>query len=329
MKTILIVGSCLLLILFLFTNCAQIAGGISKKKAAKNIDEFLKKEYKGKLAYKNLSRAFNTATMNPNSFFIHVYNKKNPEIEFYTYIDAKKIVTNKYATSYKIKLEEQYQRIVEYYNTEQKVITEFSNDTLSVDFLDNEIIALNFNYEINAEELKTFCTKFLNRLNESYEILHNGTSRKLLVKTPNFNDGLVSIPLQIEEQQQWSIGYYFLAENLVNAEAFKTKIESNIQAKLDQHYPYYKINEYKKVFLDKSSLSKGAWVQYLLDTRINNEENEKYENPLVGIYIVYFDFETNFIYRGEMLTENNGVISYEEEINKIKKALNEEGIVTE
>ncbi|QDO94487.1 hypothetical protein FNB79_11095 [Formosa sediminum] len=328
MKTIIIIGACLLLILIICTNCAQIVGGISKKKAAKNIDEYLEREYQGKLTYKYLSRAFNTATMNPNSFFIHVYHKKVPEIEFYTYIDAKKIVTEEYATSFKIKFEEDYQRQVEYYNTAQNIIADFKSDTLTVAFLDNETIDFNFNYEINSEALKVITTKFLKRLNASYEILNNGFSRKLLVKTPNYKDGLVSIPLQIEEEQHWSIDTYFLADHLIHADAFKTKILQNIQAKLDKQYPYYKIDDNKKVFLDKSSLSKGAWVQYLFDTRINTKEHEKYENPLTGIYIVYFDYDTNFIYNGEMLTETNGSVSYEVEIQNIHEALHNAGVIT-
>jgi len=328
MKTIIIIGVFLLLLILLLSSCSQIFGGLSKKEAAKNIDEYLEKEYHGKLAYKYLSRAFNAATMNPNSFYIHIYDTEIPEIEFYTYIDVKKIITEEYAASYKIEFEEKYQNMVEYYEAEQAVISDFKGDTLSVEFLDQEVIILNFKNEIKSEELELVIAKFLNRINESYETLNNGVSRKLLIKTPSYPEGLVSIDLDIEEQQ-WFVNHYSLAENLVNSQVFKTKITSNIQAKLDEGYPYYKIDEYRKVFLDKSSLSKGAWVQYLLDTRINNGDNKKYVNPLTGIYIVYFDFETNFIYRGELLTKENDKASYDEEISKIKKALNEEGIITD
>ncbi|MEJ4089206.1 hypothetical protein [Galbibacter orientalis] len=319
MKTIIIIGLCLLGILLLFTNCAQIVGGISKKQASKNLEEYLEREYNGELTYKNLNRFFNAATMNPNSFSVHIYHKKNPDIEFYTHFDAKKILIADYIASYHIEFNDLYQKALKYHEAKQAVIVDFKSDILDVKY-GLAVIELIFKEALTSDTLEEIITKFVDKLNASYDVLNNGYEHSLLVKTPSYPEGFITVPLKLEDNM-WKVHAFHLSENVTNFELFKIKIENNIQTKLELTYPYYKISEYRKIFLDKSSLSKGAWVQYLEDTRINNKENEKYQNPLKGIYIVYFDLESRFIYRGEMLTEKNDITTSNKELKEIRAAL--------
>ena len=120
-----------------------------------------------------------------------------------------------------------------------------------------------------------------------------------------------------------------LSESINNFEAIKLKIESYIQVKLDANYANFKMNGNRKIYLDKSSLSKGAWIQYLDDKNVKNNSNGPWKNPQKGIYIVYFDLQSSFIYRGEMLTEDNDKTSFDEELTQIIETIEEEGIRTQ
>lgn len=316
-----------LLILFVLTGCLKYIG-ISKKQATQNLKSYLDREYHGSLTFSHLNRFFNAASMDPNIFSVLIFNKQIPEIEFYTHINVKNILENDtlplYPREESITIDHLYKDAVKRYDTRQVIIADFKKDIPEITFT-VDIISLNFKEGLDADVLEAVLKRFINRLNQSYDDLNSAFEFSLLIKTPVYPEGFINIPLESEDGK-WYARPFMLSENITNFEAFKAKIETSIQTKLDVSYPNFKINDYRKLYVDKRSLSKGAWVQYLDDKSVHNTPNGKWENPQKGVYIVYFDLQTQFIYRGEMLTEENYKTSYDEEIIQIYDAITAEGL---
>ncbi|WP_458627060.1 hypothetical protein [Winogradskyella sp. PC D3.3] len=327
MKIEIVSVICLGIIALIVVGCVNYIG-ISKKQAAQNLKAYLDREYQGELSYSDLKRFFNAATIDPNIFGVLIYNKEIPEIEFYTYINAKHILEDDtlplYAKSDSITFEDLYQEAVKRYKTRQTIKADFKKDIPEIEFT-TDAIHLIFDEDLNPEVLELLLTRFVKRLNQSYEDLDSIFKYRLLIKTPEHPDGFIDIPLE-SDGYQWHAQPITLSENCNNFEDFKTLIEAAIQAKLDTAYPHFKINDYRKLYLDKTSLSKGAWVQYLDDKNVHNTLDGIWVNPQKGIYIVYFDLQTQFIYRGEMLTEDSDKMTYNERVAKIKEALAAEGL---
>ncbi|PZW42491.1 hypothetical protein LX95_00803 [Mesonia algae] len=328
MKFVILVAVFLLIILLITTGCAQIVGGISQKKAATNLEQYLQIKYNGQLTFKDLNRYFNAATMDPNIFSVVVYDKQVPEIEFYTHINAKTILENDtlplYPKADAIVFDDLYREILKRYNIRQEVIADFKAEISKIVFSDNDI-EFTFNEDLNPNKLNDIVTRFINRLNQSFKQIDSAYELSLLIKTPEYPGGFINITLDIENAQ-YTPGPYLLSENLTNFEMLETKLEAYMQAKLDTNYPYFKIISHRKIYMDKSSLSKGAWIQYLDDKRVKNTESGRWVNPQKGLFVVYFDLQSSFIYRAEMLSEENDKTSKDQENLQIKEALEAEGI---
>ena len=328
MKTTILSVICILIVVLIVSGCANYIG-IPKKKAASNLKAYLQREYDGKLTFNDLRLFFNAATMDPNMYTVHIFDKKIPEIEFYTHLNLKNILEDDSLPMY-AKLDEMtfdilYKEALKYYNTKQVIIADFKNEISEIIF-NHEVIELNFNINLSPEELNDITTRFISRLSQSINDLDSAYNQNLLIKTPQYPQGFITIPLEAKNFK-YKIEPYFLSESMADFKALEKKIEANIQAKLDSTFPKYKINDNRKIFMDKSSLSKGAWVQYLDDKTIKNGGNEKWKNPQKGLYIVYFDLQSSFIYRGEMTTENNDKTSYDEELEQITNVIEAEGLI--
>ncbi|WP_159023679.1 hypothetical protein [Formosa sp. L2A11] len=330
MKIIIITGVCLLIVLFFATGCTRLFGGVSKGKASANIETYLQREYNGKLAFSHLTRFFNAATMDPNMYGVLIYNKEIPEIEFYTHLNVKHILVNDtlpmYAKSDSKTFNDLYKNAVEQYETRQAVIADFKNEIPEITFSTEEI-DLNFNRDLEPSELEDVVTRFIDRLNQSFETLNTGYQFRLLIKMASHPDGFIIIPLDIKDSKRFQKPMV-LSVKAAGFESLKAMILNNIHAKLEKPYPYFKATEYSKIYMDKSTLSRGAWVQYLEDKRIVNDGKGKWKNPQTGLYVVYFDLDTKFIYRGELLTNENDSTSYREELRKIIGTIEAEGIRT-
>ncbi|WP_179352054.1 hypothetical protein [Winogradskyella vidalii] len=327
MKITIVSIVCLVIVALIVSGCANYIG-ISKKNAAKNLRAYLQREYDGKLTFRDLNRFFNTATMNPNIFSVLIYDKNIPEIEFYTHINVKTLLEDDmlpmYATADAITFDNLYQEALQNYKIRQAVITDFKNEIPEIIFSHDTII-LNFDTDLSPEKLTKTITRFIGRLNQSFKALEGAYNMSLHIKTPEYPEGFLKIPLAIETQK-YNSEPYLLSEAMVGFEALKTKIEANIQAKIDTDYPHFKISKNRKIIMDKSTLYKGAWLQYLDDTRVKNSNDGKWINPQKGLYVVYFDLQSLFIYRGEMLTEENDKLSSTEESQLILKTIEEEGL---
>jgi len=319
---------CIVIVALIAYGCSNYIG-IPKKKAASNLKAYLQREYNGKLTFNDLNLFFNAATMDPNMYTVHIFDKEIPEIEFYTHLNLKDILENDslpmYAKSDEMTFDILYKEALKRYNTRQAVIGDFKNEISDILF-NHEIIELSFNTNLTPEALKDIITRFINRLNQSIDDLDSAYNQSLLIKTPQYPEGFITIALE-SENYKYKIAPYFLSEQMADFKALEKKVKANIQAKIDHTFPKFKINDHRKIFIDKSSLSKGAWVQYLDDKTIKNTGNGKWENPQKGLYIVYFDLQSLFIYRGEMITKNNDKTSYDEELQQITNAIKAEGLI--
>ena len=329
MKITIISIICILIIGLIVAGCANYIG-IPKKKAAANLEEYLQKKYKGRLAFSDLSLFFNAATMDPNMYGMLIYDKDIPEIEFYTHLNLKNILENDslpmYPTIDSMTVDDLYKGAVKRYEARQAVKADFKNEIPEIHF-STEIIDLNFKADVKPNELEAIVARFIDRLSQSIEELDSAYQFSLRIRTASHPEGFMIIPLEVEDSK-WQANPMLLSEKAVGFETLKTMILKNIQAKIETPYPYFKITESSKIYMDKSSLSRGAWIQYLEDKRIVNNRKEKWRNPQTGIYVVYFDLDTKFIYRGELLTEENDKDSYVEELRQLIKTVEAEGIRT-
>ncbi|QXP69814.1 hypothetical protein H0I29_14485 [Polaribacter sp. R2A056_3_33] len=329
MKITIMSVICLIILILIVVGCSNYIG-ISKKKASLNLETYLQREYNGKLVFSDLNRFFNAATMDPNMFSVLIYDKDIPEIEFYTHINVKEILENDtlpmYPTSELITFDDLYQDALKQYKTRQAVIADFKNEIPEIIF-STKNIELNFKRDLKPNELENVVIRFIDRLNQSYIELNTGFQFSLLIKTAKHPDGFMIIPLDIDDSK-WQVKPMVLSKKVTDFDILKTMITKNIQTKLATPYPYFKITKHSKIYIDKSSLSKGAWIQYLEDKRIVNEGKGKWKNPQTGIYIVFFDLDSKFIYRGELLTEENDKSSYVKELRQIVETIEKEGIRT-
>ncbi|EPR74463.1 hypothetical protein ADIWIN_0564 [Winogradskyella psychrotolerans RS-3] len=329
MKITIISIICLLVLVLILAGCSKYIG-IPKKKAARNLEEYLQNKYKGKLAYSDLSLFFNAATMDPNMYGMLIYDKDIPEIEFYTHLNLKNILENDTLPMYPIAdamtVDDLYKRALTRYETRQAVIADFKEEIPEIMF-STEIIDLNFKRDIEPNELEAIVARFIDRLSQSIEELESAYQFSLRIRTTSHPEGFMIIPLEVEDSK-WHANPMLLSEKAVGFESLKTMILKNIQAKLETPYPYYKTTEHSKIYIDKTTLSRGAWVQYLEDKRIVNNGKGKWINPQTGLYVVYFDLDTKFIYRGELLTDENDTMSYREELRQIMDTVEAEGIRT-
>ncbi|MFB9053894.1 hypothetical protein ACFFVB_12480 [Formosa undariae] len=329
MKITILSVICILIVMLIVAGCANYIG-IPKKKAARNLEEYLQKKYQGKLAFSDLSLFFNAATMDPNMYGVLIYDKAIPEIAFYTHLNLKHILENDtlpmYPVSDLMTFDDLYNDAVEQYETRQAVIADFKNEIPEITF-STEDIHLNFKRDIEPIELEDVVTRFIDRLNQSFEALNTGYQFRLLIKTASHPEGFIIIPLDIDDSKRIQ-NPMVLSEKAEGFESLKTMILEHIQAKLETPYPYFKTTENSKIYMDKSTLSRGAWVQYLEDKRIENNGKGKWRNPQTGLYVVYFDLDTKFIYRGELLTDENDTTSYREELKQIISTIEAEGIRT-
>ncbi len=319
----------ILIVLLIFKGCAKYIG-IPKKVAAQNLEAYLLKKYDGKLVFSDLSLFFNAATMDPNMYGVLIYDKDIPEIQFYTHLNLKHILENDslpmYPTSDNMTVDDLYQDALIRYEVRQGVRTDFKAEIPEIIF-STEAIHLDFKRDVKSEVLNDVVTRFIDRLNEHYDVLNTGYQFRLLIKTASHPDGFLIIPLDIEDSKR-KPEPMVLSENVSGFTSLKTMILKHINSKLEVAYPYFKVTENSKIYMDKSTLSRGAWVQYLEDKRIKNNGNGKWRNLQTGIYVVYFDLDTQFIYRGELLTDENDTTSYTEELRQIVSSIETEGIRT-
>jgi hypothetical protein len=248
MKITILSIICLIIIVLIIAGCSSYIG-ISKKKAALNLETYLDREYNGKLTFSHLKRFFNAATMDPNMFGVLVYDKDIPEIEFYTHINVKDILENDTLPMYPISdlmtFDDLYKGAVERYETRQAVITDFKNEIPEIKF-STETIDLNFKKEIRPIELEDVIIRFIDRLNQSFRELGSSFQFSLLIRTAKNPDGFMVIPLEVEDSK-WKVKRMTLSEKVDDFEVLKTMIQKNIQTKLEIPYPDFSITNHGKI----------------------------------------------------------------------------------
>ncbi|MEP2280892.1 hypothetical protein [Maribacter sp.] len=328
MKILIVIGVLILLFIIFVSNFSRFMGGISMNKAANNLQQYLEKEHNGELGFKELNRFFNTATMSPNMFTVVLFHKEIPEIEFYCHVNPKEILENDTLSYYgreNLKISDLYEREQKRYGTRQKVKADFINEITEINF-ENDRFEIFVPGDIESITLHGLVERFIARLNSSYEELDIPYTMSLFIKTETHPEGYIDIPLESMEGQ-WYPQMFMLSDTMNDFDTIENKIKERVQSDLDKSYSNYEIDEnYRKIILDKTSLSKIAWVQYLKDTTVNNDENEKWQNPLTGIYVTYYDIDTEHLYFGEMISQENDKISYDETLELIKLRVEAEGI---
>ena len=328
MKTLIIIGVLLVLFFIFVNNFSRFMGGISTNKAADNLEEYLEKEHNGELGFRELNRFFNAATMNPNMFTVVIFHKEIPEIEFYCHVNPKELLENDTLSYYgteNLKIADLYERERKRYETREKVKADFINEIPEINF-ENDRFEIFIPGEIKTAALHDLIDRFVARLNSSYEELDIPYTMSLFIKTEAHPEGYIDIPLENIENQ-WHLQMFMLSSKMSDFDTIEKDIKQRIQTDLNTSYPNYEIDEsYRKIILDKTALSKIAWVQYLKNTTIDNDKNEKWQNPLTGLYVTYYDIDTGHLYFGEMISQENDKISYDETLELIKLRVEAEGI---
>lgn len=328
MKIAIILGICLLVIVLLVANFTRLVGGISKQHATTNLEAYLKIKYQDEVRYKWLKRFFNSGNMDPNMFTVLFYNTDTPEIEFYCHINLKTILEDNAVTSGDTEqstINARYLAATKRYDTRQAIKRLFKTECPTITFNTNTIdLSLEANLEPDA--LQELIKRFIVRLNYFYEDLGIYTDIAIVIKTPEHPDGFLEVPLELFDSK-WHSGSFMLSEKASGLKTVETSILKKVNQYLRQSQPNFKIYNAQKIFLDKTTFSRAAWVHYLSDTTIVNGGNTKWQNPLKGVYVTYFDFETHHIYKGDLLTSNYDTLSYDETLVQLKGALQTEGVL--
>ncbi|MEQ3664918.1 hypothetical protein [Olleya sp.] len=328
MRIVIILGICLFVLVILAKGFTRLVGGISKKQASNNLVQYLTREYKGELNFKNLNRFFNSGNMNPNMFSVRIYNANKPEIEFYCHINLKTILEDGGITMSGLDVKtinDYYLEAIKRYDTRQAIKRIFKTEFSFIVF-NNNSIDLTTDVNLESEALQLLLNKFITRLNYFYDDLDIYSDIALIIKTPNHPEGFIEVPLEFYDNK-WSMSCFMLSDKATNFNIIESRIKRDLIKYLEQSQPNFEIYDSKKVYLDKNALSRAASVQYLSDKTVNNEGTVKYQNPLKGVYATYFDLETGHIYKGELITTKNDKISYDEELVLIKKTLQAEGVL--
>lgn len=328
MRIAIILGIFLLVIVVLLSNFTRLVGGISKHKATSNLEAYLYKKYKDEVKYKWLERFFNSGNMDPNMFSVLIYNTKNPEIEFYCHLNLKNILeddTLSMTGLEKKTVNDHYLEAIKRYDTKQAIIRIFKTEISSIVF-NHSSINLTFDANLQSDQLQMLLDKFVNRLNYFYEDLGLYSDITLIIKTPDNPEGFIEIPLEVYNSK-WTLTAYLLSNNATNFKVIEKRITRDMINYLEQSHPDFEIYDSRKIFIDKTSLSRAASIQYLSDKNIKNDRTKKWQNPLKGVYVTYFDLETSHIYKGELLSKTNDKTTYDEALNQIKKAIQAEGVL--
>ncbi|MBT33651.1 MAG: hypothetical protein CMO01_28645 [Thalassobius sp.] len=113
---------------------------MSKKIVKQRLEEIIKEQYNNAWNVKEITRHFNEGNMNPNMFAIIFEDKANPEIQFFTYWDAKKEELYTYSFDENPPtLNDLYKKAIATYEMEEDIKSQMGDQVKNVVFEYNKI----------------------------------------------------------------------------------------------------------------------------------------------------------------------------------------------
>lgn len=321
----IIIPIALYALFLILSGCSKYIG-ITKSQAKKNLIAYLERDFEDDLAFKNLNRFFNAATMNPDIFSVLIYNKEIPEIEFYAHLNLKTILDDTVLplqAGEQLTCQDLYQASKKRYKARQAVIKELQPD-FDIHFNYKEI-NISLNTQPTPDALNSILQRCVSILNQYHKALDHYNDFEVTIKTPEQPKGFVTFTLE-DDREKWTRSPLQLSNNYSNYKNLKHQLTNYALNQIATYKTPYILAERQSIYIDTKTLSRAALIQYLDDSSIDNTNNGPWINPQKGIYIIYFDVYSNFIYRGELLTETNDTLDYDETLALIKTALNTEGI---
>lgn len=121
---------------------------ISCKAAKKELKNIIFRQYDNAWEIVHMRRHFTTGNMNPNIFHVCFEDRKNPDIRFSCYWNAREKVTDQQSTE-KYTLGDYYQKAIDKYLTQEQIKANMGDGFAPITFLGNRIsLTLNFEPEL-------------------------------------------------------------------------------------------------------------------------------------------------------------------------------------
>ncbi|MBL7559538.1 hypothetical protein JAO71_06930 [Olleya sp. YSTF-M6] len=300
--------------------------GISTTQAKKNLKTYLDREFEDDVSFKHLNRFFNAATMNPNIFSVLIYNTNIPEIECYLHLNLKTILEDAVLplrATEQLTCQEAYQASKQRYDARQTVIAALQPD-FDLQF-DYKAVNITLDNQPTPEVLRFIMQRCVDTLNKYHTALNHYDDFEVTITTPEQPQGFVTFTLE-DDRQQWTRLPLQLSVNYSNYNPLLARLTRYALQQIASLKTPYALAERHTIYIDTKTMSRAAWVQYLDDTSVDNTTQGPWINPQKGIYVIYFDLDSNFIYRGTVLTETNDTLDYTETFALIQSALTTEGI---
>jgi len=303
MKTSIYIGMLILVILGGLSSCARLFGGMSKDKAAKTLDRYLKKHTQQALGFTNLTRFWNEGNMNPNMFSVEIFDEQTPEIRFGLHFDAKLMNEKdslKQGGFQTQSIQEQYNEVEANFRIKQRMIAALKKQGIALDF-DYYSAQLQFKNTPTPEFLKETLTALIARMNTNKSDLLSSNYFEFNLQTPPYSTAVLQAKTTSEENEDWKLTSLSLNTQAEDYKLIEKSIEQETTHYLKQLDHQYQMHPASKVYVNTDTFKEAVWIQFLSDASEADDTLVKRSMaPVTAVIFQYFNPETHHIIRTEL-----------------------------
>ncbi len=286
-----------LIVLFVVVYSLKIKYMISKNEASKNLETFLKNNYDNKLGYSDLTRFFNSATMNPNSFWARIYQKENPKVELILHFDAKDIITQSdVASDYPdgLSFHKQYLEKIEVVQTQDEIANKIKPLGVNLKWEYN-LIYLELTKEYSEAQIFEKVSYFLDLFNaEDFNKLGYYHEATLVLSFVLESKPKLTLPIE-QDNEVWLYKDLKLYEDIEEFKTFKSKLEKQFEDYLEINSSTHKLYDYYGSFIAQQNFNQVLFIQFTETKKTRKEIKERKKgvwlSPITGYIVSYLDIE--------------------------------------
>ncbi|MBU2996775.1 hypothetical protein KO500_10030 [Cellulophaga baltica] len=270
---------------------------ISNRKASENLNTFLKNNYNDELDFSELTRFFNTATMNPNSFWARIYQKEDPRVELILHFDANHIKTQSdVASQYPdgLSFHNQYLEKIEIVQTQDRISNRIKPFGVHLKWEYN-LIHLQFINEYSEIQIFEKIAYFLELFNAE-DFNKVGYYHEAIIVLSFVSENKPQLALDIKQENDfWVYKDLQLNEESKEFKILKSNLEQQFEKYLEENFKTNKLYDYYGSFVAQQNFNQVLFIQFTeaKKTKKQFKEREKgvWISPITGYIVSYWNIK--------------------------------------